>query len=408
MIKKVKVEQLAPGVFIKGFDCGWMGHPFLFNSKLITSEKALEKLRYFGIREVFIDTEKGRDIEDAPSEAEHKRQIDQEIRTMVNDDVSEAINHIPLQEEITQATSIKREATKVVRTIMARIRQGKNLEPDQAHVLVRKIDESISRNKDALVLLLRLRNKDNYTFNHSVGVGALMMSFSKHLGLSKQRTHEIGLGSLLHDIGKMKIPVQILNKPGKLSDLEFAEIKKHVQFCGDILSGTKKIPKRAALVALQHHERIDGNGYPQGLKGDDICLGGQMAAIVDVFDAITSRRCYRNGLDPVDGLRRLYEWSKYHFDEMLAHRFIKHIGIYPVGTVVELESGMIGVVIDSTEHLLKPVVSVVYNKKKNWPVSPRTINLDKPFGKGGADKIISYESARRFNIDPFKMLGLER
>lgn len=406
MIKKVKVEQLQPGVFIHSFDCGWMAHPFLFNSKFVKNEKVIRRMRSWGIREVYIDTAQGLDLEEAQPEEESRETIDIELKQMV-DDVPDAISHIPVREEIIRAREVKKEASETIHKIMDDIRAGKNIKTEKALAIVEKIDESISRNKDALFLLLRIRNKDTYTFSHSVSVGVLMMSFCKGLKLDRPQTIDIGMGAILHDIGKMKVPLEILNKPESLTDAEFAEIKKHAVYCVDILAKAKHLPPLAVHIASQHHERHDGTGYPRGLKGDEICLGGRMAAIVDVYDAITANRCYHAGMDPVEGLRKIYSWSKYHFQEDLAHRFIKCMGIYPIGTVVELESGLLGVVTDSTDMLLRPVVTAVYNKKKGWPISPRTIDLSKPLGQGGGDSIVSYECAERWNIDPMKVLGLK-
>jgi len=380
MLKKVKVEQLKPGVFIQSFDCGWMAHPFLFNHKLVSNEKTIRTIIDWGIREVYIDTEKGLDIVDAPTIVEYRRKVEHKIKDMVKD-IPDEVCQVPVEEEIIHAQEVKKETTRVVENIMDDAREGKDVKPEEALQIVEKIDDSISRNKDALVLLMRIRSKDNYTFHHSVGVGAMMMSFCKYLNLGHTRMIDIGMGAILHDIGKMRVPVQILNKPGELTEIEFEEIKKHVIHCHDILVKMKRIPEDAICVAMHHHERHDGTGYCEGLKGDDICLGGRMAAIVDVYDAITSNRCYHDAMDPVEGLRKIYDWGKYHFDKKLAHQFIKLMGIYPIGTVVELESGLVGVVTASTGNLLKPVVSAVYNKKKGWPISPRVIDLSRPQGQ---------------------------
>ena len=406
MIKKVRVEQLKPGVYIHSFDCGWMAHPFLFNSKFVKDDLVIKKMGDWGIREVFIDTANGLDIPEVKPDEDNSDAVDIELQQMI-DDVPDAFSHIPVREEITHAIEVKRETSVTIHHIMDEIRAGKNLQSEKAHSIVQKIDESISRNKDALILLFRIRNKDTYTFSHSVSVGVLMMSFCKGLKMERALTLEIGMGAILHDIGKMKVPLKILNKPASLTDAEFAEIKKHTIYCVDILDQAKHISPLAMLIASQHHERHDGTGYPKGLKDDEICQGGQMAAIVDVYDAITANRCYHVGMDPVDGLRKIFTWAKSHFQEDLAHRFIKCIGIYPIGTVVELESGLIGVVTDSTDSLLKPVVTAVYNKKKGWPISPRTIDLSRSVSNAGEDRIVCYECAERWNIDPMKILGLK-
>ena len=214
------------------------------------------------------------------------------------------------------------------------------------------------------------------------------------------------MGGLLHDVGKMAVPLAILNKPSALSDAEFKKIQQHVVCCREILADTHNLPLSAAQIAMEHHERFDGTGYPHGLNGKAISLGGQMAAIADVFDALTSDRCYRNGIDQVEVLRKLYGWSRSYFNEELVHRFIRCIGIYPAGTLVQLQSGMLGVVVESTDSLLRPVVRLVYDTKRDWAVSPKDIDLSKPNGKGGEERIIGYECAKRWRINPLKILGI--
>lgn len=193
---------------------------------------------------------------------------------------------------------------------------------------VSKMTSSILRNGGALLSLCRIKDKDNYTFQHSVSVGALMVSFCNAMGMSKEVIHHAGIGGMLHDIGKMKIPDRILNKPGKLTEQEFAVMKCHVVESKQILLQTTGISETAVLVAAQHHERHDGSGYPAGLKGEEISQLGQMAAIVDVYDALTSDRCYHKGMAPTDALRKIYEWSKFHFNPQLVQAFMRSIGIY--------------------------------------------------------------------------------
>jgi putative nucleotidyltransferase with HDIG domain len=253
---------------------------------------------------------------------------------------------------------------------------------------------------------MRLRKKDEYTFDHSVSVGVLLLAFCRAMGFDQETTRAIGLGGLLHDVGKMAVPLAILNKPGALTDAEFKKIQQHVVHCREILATSRNIPLPAAQIAMEHHERFDGTGYPHGLAAEAISRGGQMAAIADVFDALTSDRCYRNGIDQVEVLRKLYGWSRSHFNEGLVHRFIRCIGVYPAGTLVQLESGMLGVVVESTDNLLRPVVRLFYDTRHDWAVSPKDIDLSKPNGKGGGDRIIGYESAKRWRINPLKVLGI--
>jgi len=251
-----------------------------------------------------------------------------------------------------------------------------------------------------------LRKKDEYTFDHSVSVGVLLLAFCRSMGFDQETTRAIGLGGLLHDVGKMAVPLAILNKPSALNEDEFRKIQQHVIYCKEILATTHNLPLPAAQIAMEHHERFDGTGYPHGLAADAISQGGQMAAIADVFDALTSDRCYRDGIDQVEVLRKLYGWSRSHFNEGLVHRFIRCVGVYPAGTLVQLESGMLGVVVESTDNLLRPVVRLIYDTRHDWAIREKDIDLSKPNGKGGGDRIISYESAKRWRINPLKVLGI--
>jgi len=205
----------------------------------------------------------------------------------------------------------------------------------------------------------------------------------------------------------MMIPLEVLNKPTKLTDEEFVEMKKHVVYSRQIVSQIEKIPQTSLLISAQHHERYDGTGYPEGLKGDEISKGGQMAAIVDVYDAITSDRCYRNGMEPVEGLRKLFEWSKFHFNAELVQKFIKCAGLYPVGTLIRLESGFLAVIVEpGQESLLHPIVRVVYDTKKKSFMTPRDIDLSRLTGKNDGDRVVGHESPRKWRIEPRKYLNL--
>jgi HD-GYP domain-containing protein (c-di-GMP phosphodiesterase class II) len=203
----------------------------------------------------------------------------------------------------------------------------------------------------------------------------------------------------------MRTPDAILNKPGKLTDEEFAIMRHHVVASREILEITPHISQTALHVAAQHHERHDGSGYPNRLKGEEIAPLGRMAAIVDVYDAITSDRVYHKGMPPTEALRKLLEWSRFHFDPELVHAFVRVVGIYPVGTLVRLESGRLAVVVEQREsNLLQPLVRVMFDAKRNHYLKPEDVDLSRPLGKGGADRILGHESPEKWQIDPMKFL----
>lgn len=404
MIKKVKVDQLRPGVFIHNFDCGWMFHPFFSGSVKIKNDKMIEKIIKHRIQEVYIDTERGLDIIDAPVEEEVKKEINTEISKIVETETKAAEN-VPMHEELVRAKKIRTEAKQIVRDVMEDVRIGKQIEVEKVDHMVEKMTDSIFRNKYSLMSLNRIKQVDDYTFLHSVSVSVFMLSFCKSLNLDRSLINKVGVGALLHDIGKIKVPIEILNKSGRLTDEESVKMKEHVVQSSLILSQTQGISDISIPVVAQHHERFDGSGYPSGLKGKEISDLGQMAAIVDVYDAITSARCYHKGMEPSEAIRKIFEWSKYYFNQDLVRKYIKCVGIYPVGTLVRLESGLLGVIVESgAENLLHPIVRVVYDTKKKWSITSKDIDLSKPLGKGGGDKIADYEQPKRWNIDPYEYL----
>jgi putative nucleotidyltransferase with HDIG domain len=267
---------------------------------------------------------------------------------------------------------------------------------------VEKMVDSIFRQQDALIPLARLKTHDEYTFQHSVSVCALMVAFARGLKLSRDIIKEIAIGALLHDVGKAKVPDSILNKPAKLTDAEFTKMKSHVVQSIIILQNTPGISQIALDVAGQHHERFDGTGYPNKLKGDEISLYGQMGAIVDVYDAITSERVYHKGMPPTEALKKLLEWSKFHFNPEMVQTFIRTLGIYPSGSLVRLNSNRLGIVLEQhAEKMLQPRIKVFYHAEKHYYLPPEEIDLARP---GCQDKIVSHESFEKWGIDPAKWL----
>lgn len=398
-IKKIEIADLKPGMYISDLGAGWMDHPFLRNNFAVKDDAVIDKIIKTGIREVYIDTSRGHDVQHAPTREEVEEKLTEQLKQVVAEPrVSE---RIAFRDEAVRAVKVRDEANQIAHEVLADVRMGKQVDIEKLEPVVQEMTESILRNGNALVSLCRVKDKDDYTFLHSVSVCALLVSFCRAVGMEKTNIHLVGIGGLLHDIGKMKVPNAILNKPGKLTDEEFVQMKSHVAASMDILSLTPGIQPDSILVAHQHHERHDGSGYPLKLKGDEISRIGQMAAVCDVYDAITSDRCYHKGMAPHDALRKILEWSKYHFNPDVAQQFIRTIGIYPVGTLVMLESGKIGIVHDQNEggSLLQPVVRVVFDSKTGSYVTPADVDLSKPLGHGGGNRIISHELPEKWGID---------
>lgn len=403
MIKRIKVEYLCPNMFIHDFNCGWLENPFFSSQMLIKDEKAIKTILSSGIREVYIDTGKGIDVRDAETEEEVKQDIQSEIIKILK--ASHPAISAPVQEELQTARRLKMEAKKIVTNIMQDVRMGKQIEVEAVDNVVEKMVDSIFRCRDALLTLSKLKQKDEYTFMHSVNVCVLMISFCKTIGIEKSTIRRVGTGALLHDIGKMMVPQNILNKPDKLTNEEYMLMKEHVVHGINILAHTPGIYPEAIEVASQHHERYDGSGYPGKLKGNELSRFGQMASIVDVYDAITSDRVYHKGIESAEALRKLLEWSRYHFHPGHVELFIEMVGVYPIGTLVRLESGLLAIVVEhGVESLFKPVVLAMYDTGKNKPVPPFKINLAK--SNEDSDRIVATEDPTRWNIKPLEYIGL--
>lgn len=403
MLKQIKSSDLRVGMFIADLDCGWMDHPFIVSKFLIKSEEQIRKIVSAGIKAATIDCMRGIDFKEAATLEEAKKITESEIVVIAK---AQAVpRRVTLQEELDRAGSIRRQAVGLVRTVMQDARLGKAVELDKAAPVVESITESVFRNRSALIGLLQIKNKDDYTFLHSVSVCTLLVAFCRSRGMDLATIYEAGMGGLLHDVGKALVPDAILNKEGRLTDEEFEIIKKHPKDGFDILSRTAGIGAVPLDITLHHHERRDGSGYPDKLPGGEISEFAQMAAIVDVYDAITADRCYHKGISPAEALRKMYEWSKFHFDPILTQEFMKCVGIYPVGTLVLLESGKLGVVVEPHEtSLLTPKVNVFYNVKNKSYIRPELIDLSRKLGFGGGDSIISYEKPEKWNVEPHSFL----
>jgi HD-GYP domain-containing protein (c-di-GMP phosphodiesterase class II) len=410
MIKKIKVKDLKIGMYVHKFNCGWINHPFLSNSMFINNEEIIQKAIDYGIRELYIDTDKGHEVVDAPTEEEVNRQLQTDIDSIAGQEKAdqEIKNSAPIsiKEEMAKATEIKKEAKKAIHNIMEDIRFGKQIRTETIASVIDKMVDSVFRNQDALISLGRIKEKDEYTYMHSVGVCILMISFGKYLGFDVPLLREVGMGAMLHDVGKMIVPQNILSKEEQLTEDEIAMMRKHVEYSRMLLQQTEGMSDTAITLASQHHERVDGTGYPLGLKDEDIAYYAKAAAIVDVYDAMTSARCYQDKYQPTEVLRKLYEWSSHHYDRGLVQKLIRCIGIYPIGTLVRLESGLIGIIMKHGEKsLLQPVVRIVFNtKNQSYVRSPYDIDLGNPSGKIGEDRIINYESFERYNINPVQYM----
>jgi putative nucleotidyltransferase with HDIG domain len=395
VIKLIPVARLRPGMYVHDLHCGWLQHDFVRNRFLVAGPEDVARIRALGVPEVSIDTERGLDPDAAP-------EAPAAAAASLADPPPPAV-HTASKVAGTQerARTLHREANEIVRNLLADVRLGRQIEIEKVEPLVARIVDSIFTRADALLPLARLKQHDRYTFQHSVSVCALMTAFARTLGLPRETIREIAIGALLHDVGKARIPDEILNKPGKLTEAEFERMKSHVVQSKLILMATPGISPIALEVAAQHHERFDGSGYPNRLAGEAISLYGRMAAIVDVYDAITSERVYHKGMPPTEALRKLLEWSSNHFEPRLVQAFIRSVGIYPTGALVRLESKRLAVV--QAQHADKPTlprVKVIFHTAGHY-LQPEDLDL-----RRSQDRIVAHEDFAAWNIDPARWLAL--
>jgi HD-GYP domain-containing protein (c-di-GMP phosphodiesterase class II) len=395
MLKTIAVNQVRIGMYIHELKGPWMDHPFWRTKFILKDEMDLLKLRGSALKEVVIDSKRGLDVLPEPvAEALTAKELALLELDSVVEEVVPEVKQVPLDAEHRKAAKIIQSSRREIMSMFKDLRMGKVIEAANVMPLVEEISASVTRNAHALISLVRLKTADDYTYMHSIAVSALMTNLARELKLSEAEVKQSGLAGLMHDMGKAEVPVQILNKPGSLTDNEFDVIRLHPQNGYDMLVKANITDPVTLDVCLHHHEKIDGSGYPGHLEGDNISIYARMGAICDVYDALTSTRAYKPGWEPGIALKRMASWSG-HFDPKVLEAFVKSMGIYPIGTVVMLKSGRLAVVVRQTpDNLLMPVVKAFFSTKSLVHIPVEEIDLSRQ----GADEIVSNESALSWGI----------
>ena len=369
---------------------------------MIRDSRIISKFVEIGIQQVVIDTAKGLDVIDLLSANDDAGKQNKEL---FDDIIEEKLANLKQQIsteyqsltlEWSNAKEIFKTSSSIVSQTISAIRNGDEIHPGYFDEASKAISRSIMRNKDALTWLGKIRNKDNYLYEHSVNSATLMGIFAHAYGLESNEIEQCITGALLHDVGQAHIASEYFERAGPLSPEEFAQVKNHVNIAVRLLEHNNDISDISLKIVQEHHERVDGSGYPKGLKNSDISLYGRMFAIVDTYDAVTNKRCYKEAIPSSYGMRTLLELSKTNFDESLVHQFIKCMGVYPTGSLVRLDNGYLAVVIAQNPlSPLKPLVNIIYNAKSNAYVKPTMVDLGKA---GSTTKIVSYEDPKDFGI----------
>ena len=357
--KHIRIDELQLGMHVEKLDRSWLSTPFFRHKITITSSEQIAQLKACGVQTLVVKV----DTVEVPAASEpvpEPNVAETPIEPAVKAEVS-APEPVPFDEELPVAKEAYQAAKTVIQAAMNDIRLGRAINADAVRQVVSNMTDSVFRNPDALPSLSRLKRFDEYTFYHSVNTSLLAMSLGRSLGFDREAIHLAGVGTLLHDVGKMKIPLEILNKPGRFEAHEMEIMKQHVLRGVEVLSSTTGLGDAYVQPALEHHERVNGAGYPHQRAKQDISQFGLITAVVDIYDAMTSDRCYHKGKPPHEILQLLYRLSlEGHLDSTLVQRFIQVVGVYPVGSVVELNTGETGVVKQINHDApLAPVVLLV-------------------------------------------------
>jgi len=392
---KVNVADLKPGMYVAELDRPWLGTPFLFQGFPITSADEIAQLQQC-CRYVYVDA--AQSIGWVPEKRQLHRMddyllLDNPASNETPADSSPRFTTQRVNLETRSAPAAKQEThaflTVLERAresyasthnyivqVMSDIRLGRAIDPAGAKEVVNTLVDSIMANESALVWLTMLKHRDEYTSQHSINVCIMSLLFGRHLGLAEHELRELGHGALLHDIGKMKVPLEILNKTTKLTPEEAEVLKQHAVYGYEMLKGNPQISEVSLDIIRSHHERVDGSGYPRGLVGDEIARYAMIVSVVDVYDAITSERVYHMGISPHEALNLMYGWSPSSFMRDLIESFIQCLGIYPIGSIVELDTGEVGVVMTmNLSHRLRPIITLVLDANKKPYPTRKLLNL---------------------------------
>jgi putative nucleotidyltransferase with HDIG domain len=392
MLKVIPTQSLKLGMFVNEIQGSWIDNPFWRKSFLLENRDDLNKLLASNVNAIQIDTDKGLDLDLAELRDDAVLSPPIEMPTPTP---KIEFQRVSASVERAHANKLIKASKQAVTNMFAEARMGKAINTTDALPLVNSIVDSVSRNEGAITSLVRLKSKDDYTYLHSVAVCALMIALAKELGLNEVQVKQAGVAGLFHDIGKMAVSSEVLNKPGALSDEEFGLVKMHPEKGYAILKASKDIDEVCLDVCLHHHEKVDGSGYPHQLKDNQISLFAKMGAVCDVYDAITSNRPYKAGWEPGVSLQRMAQWTT-HFDQVVFKAFVKCVGIYPIGSLVKLQSGKLAVVIDqSAGSLLTPIVKVFFSTKSKTRIPHEIVDLSKA---GAKDKVTGHEDPSDWGI----------
>lgn len=398
MIRKIPVRKLVPGMYVVDLHKGWLEHTLWRSRFLVQDDALVRRLEEEGVSEVSIDTERGLDI---PAPPPKLAAMAQTIVSRV-DRLKAKPKTLSLGEERRRSGLLLREANVVLRDLMTDARLGRVVDVGKLEPIAQRMIESVMRNPDALPPLTRLKIHGSYATEHALATAALVVALARQQGLEQLEIERLAMGTLLKDIGLAALDSKLVTKPGRLSLDERTVMESHVEEGLAVLEATARLAETSVAVILEHHERFDGSGYPYHMSGSDISAAGRMVAVVDTYDAMTSDRPYRAAVAPTAALGQIFDAGGLDFDPAMVAGFVKAVGIYPVGTLVRLESGHLAVVEElHAEQLLSPTVRVIYHAGRRRYVEPALVDLSATYGNHYG-QIVRSESYEDWGLSPLR------
>jgi len=390
MKKKISIDQLTPGMYVTSTNRGWLQLPFF--RRRIKDQRAIQKLVGYHVTEVVIDTEKGIDL---PAESESQR--------------PDPFDHPEiLHENLARSSRLHGKVIEETQAMMALAERGEPIDPALIDQPVNELIDQIMDDPQSLLCVSVLKNTDEYTFNHCVNVSILSLFLAKSVGLGRDKMLELGKGALLHDIGKCMIPSEIIVKPGRLDEDEAEVVKTHVERGLRYLTKVSGISKGVLDFVRDHHERIDGSGYPRGLKGDEITWYGRVGAVLDVYDALIHKNYYKGSMDPISVLSQMRASVGSLYDAKAFESLAECLGEHPPGTILMLDTGEISIVFEPNyTDAARPRVLLMTQQDGSFHEHPVAVDLTETEdgGDGYTRSVLATMTLEEIPFDPFQILG---
>ena len=336
---KIPVAGLEVGMYVAQLDKDWLDSPFLYQGFMIENHDDIHLLEQ-ECKYVWIE----------PALEMRRGKKDEPLNTLKKPKTQNTryINKLTMPREYEKSRKVFETSRQRTKTILDDVVLSGVINTKEAKLTVESCLDSVLRNPNAMLWMSKVRETNTYTADHSLNVCILCIAFGRQLGYTKDELFSLGMCGLLHDVGKMRIPDTLLNKPGSLNPKEWKQMQAHVVFGRNLLMTSPGIG-HSVDVAYSHHERIDGEGYPRGLDGSQISQYTKIVSLADSFDAMTAERPYKKAMTPSKAVKEIYKARGTQFDERLALQFIKTIGLYPPGTIVELANGYLGIVLERSQ-----------------------------------------------------------